>query len=877
MDTATKLVRGAAGAALLACAAVAHAAPFAFDTTPGRLPKHVVPLDYTVEITPDAAALTFTGSETILLDFRTRASELVFDSVNEVLTDVRLDGKPVRSTVSDNDAQLTTVTLPASAPAGRHTLTFAYTGKIEQEARGLFAQDYRKPDGSTARLLSTQFESTDARRMFPCWDEPSFRATFRLRATVPAAWTVVSNMPVASRRVHGGLATTAFERSPKMASYLLEMTAGDIASIGTDAGGTRLNVWAVRGHEQEGAAALDNARQILADYGDYFDYRFPLPKLDLIAIPGGWSGAMENWGAITYNQDFLLETPKSTFGSRQQAFSIQAHEISHQWFGDLVTMAWWDEIWLNESMTFWLESTETAHRHPDWDWWEFKDGEKEAAMRADAQANAEAIHVHVTDELAAADSYNQDLVGGKGQAVMRMFEVYVGRDAFRAGLRSYMHARALSNATSDDLWRALSAAAGRDMAALIGPWAEQPGFPLVSVATRCAPDGARTLILSQQRFLLDGKPGGASHWSVPLQVRAGAAGEPQPVLLDHEGQQVSAGRCGEPLSINADALGYYRVSYDAATLASNSERFATLPDGDRIALLDDQWALVEAGAAPLSSYLALVEQMGAGVNSRAWQQVNAVLDQIERAERGKPGHDAFAAYARRLLTPPFAALGWDAKPDEAPGVQQLRHALIEALGSWGDTAVIAEARRRYAAFRAHPASLAADDQGVVLSVVGQYADATTFEELLALARSATDPSEVSRYWAVPMTVADPALAARAAALAVSDQVPPQATAIRFGMVATVAARHPRLAWQVFSGNAPVVLQALGQYATMVIARDIPELFSQGIPLAEIEAWIRAKVPAEVGPVVDRGLEAARLRLAENAAMVEAADAYLRRP
>ena len=877
MDTASPRACAAAGAALLVAAAAAQAAPFSFDTTPGRLPKEVVPLEYTVDITPDAKSLTLTGRESIRLDFRHAAATLRFNSLNEVLTDVRLDGKPVASTVSDDEAQLTTVTLAAPAPAGRHTLTFDYTGKIEQEARGLFAQDYRRADGTTATMLSTQFESIDARRMFPCWDEPSFRAVFRLRATVPAAWAVVSNMPVASRVVRGASATTTFAPTPKMASYLLEMSAGDLASIGIDAGGTRINMWAVRGHESEGRAALDNAREILNDYGDYFAYRFPLPKLDLIAVPGGWSGAMENWGAITYNEAFLLETPKTALSRRQLAFSIQAHEISHQWFGDLVTMAWWDEEWLNESMTFWLEATETARRHPEWQWWDGKDGEKEVAMRADSQGNAEAIHVHVTDEAAASGSYNQDLVGGKGETVMRMFEAYVGPDRFRAGLRAYMHDRALSNATGDDLWRALSAASGKDMAALVGPWAEQPGFPLVIATAHCAADGSRTVALSQRRFLLGGETGAVSHWSVPLRVRAGAAGEARAVLFDTEGQQLAAGRCDEPLSLNADALGYFRVSYDAATLAANSRSFATLPDGDRIALLDDQWALVQAGAAPLSAYLALVENMGPGLNARAWQQVEQVLGQIEHAERGKPGHEAFAAYARRLLAPPFAALGWDAAPGEAPGRQQLRQQLIAALGSWGDPAVIAEARRRYAAFRTNPASLSTDDQAVILELVGQYADAATFDELLARARAATDPSDVSRYFMAPMAVADPALAARAAALAVSDDVPPQAASIRFGLIATLAARNPRLSWEQFTTQTAKVLQALGAYSPMVIAQDVPDLYGGDIPLPEIEAWIRSKVSPDLAPLVERGMEAARLRLAENTALVRAADAYLHAP
>ncbi len=220
--------------------------------------------------------------------------------------------------------------------------------------------------------------------MFPCWDEPAFRATFQLSATVPAQWATVSNMPVSKRVVRGKVATTTFQRSPRMPSYLVEFTAGDLAKVEERVGATRLAIWAARGQEQDGLIALANAKQILADYNEYFAYPYPLPKLDSIAIPGGFTGAMENWGAITYNDQILLLTPASTIGDRQNVFSVQAHEMAHQWNGDLVTMGWWDDLWLNESFASWTAAKETDARNPGWNWWEVEDARKEIAMRADA-------------------------------------------------------------------------------------------------------------------------------------------------------------------------------------------------------------------------------------------------------------------------------------------------------------------------------------------------------------------------------------------------------------------------------------------------------------------------------------------------------------
>jgi aminopeptidase N len=865
-----------AGTLLLIACVSANAAPFSFDTTPGRLPKNVVPVDYKIDLTPDAETLSISGHESVVLEFRQATAIVQFDSLNEKLSDVALDGKPVKSTVSDDEKQLTTVTLESPAHAGRHTLSFAYTGKIEQEARGLFAQKYRKPDGTTAVMLSTQLESIDARRVFPCWDEPSFRATFSVSATLPVGWTGVSNMPVVRRVVAGPLATTTFARTPRMSAYLLELTAGDLAEAGTVAQGTRFGIWAVRGREHDGAEALANAEAILADYSDYFGYRFPLPKLDSIAIPGGWSGAMENWGAITYMDLYLLETPESTLADRQVVFTIQAHEMAHQWFGDLVTLAWWDEEWLNESMTFWMEQKETALRHPEWHIWESEDLSKEVAMRADAQPNSEAIHVHVTDESEAANSYDQDMVGGKGQTVMRMFEAFLGPEKFRAGLRSYMKARAFSNATGADLWNALGAEAGGiDVAGVIGPWAEQPGFPLVSVATRCDAANQRTLSLSQHRFLLSGEAKAALRWSVPLQIRSGAHGEPRSVLLSSDGQSIAAGRCGEPLSINADGIGYFRASYDEPTLAANTQSFASLPDGDKIALLDDQWALVESGTTTLPSYLALAEAMGEGLDTRAWQQIEQALGAIEHAERGTPGHDAFTAYARSVLKSPFLRLGWDARPGETPDVLQLRHALIGDLGAWGDQSVLDEAHRRYRAFLLDHRRVAPDDQGVLLSVIGHHADAATFDQLYALAKAANDQSEVQRYFAAIASVDDPALAARAAAIAVSDDIPPQADALRFGLLAAIARKHGPLSWNAFASNYAKVLAAQGSYADMAIAQAVPQIYGTEVPLAQLESWIRSKVPPQLSPVVERGMAGAKFTRAEQAAFISAADAYLK--
>jgi aminopeptidase N len=840
----------------------AHAAvPFSFATTPGRLPKSIVPRAYTLVLTPDAATHTLHGSETVSLDFRESAATIVFNSLHERLSDVRLDGQPAGSVISDDAQQLTTVTLPSPAARGPHTLTFSFEGRIETGPQGLFAQAFVKPGGGSDVLLSTQFEATDARRMFPCWDEPAFRATFELTVTVPSKWVAVSNMPIARLERHGQTASVHFQRTPSMPSYLVHLTAGDLAVVSGRSGATRLGVWTVRGQEQFGTVALANARQILADYNDYFGVPFPLPKLDSIAVPGGFLGAMEDWGSISYNDQALLITPSSTLDDRQEVFSVQAHEMAHQWHGDLVTMGWWDDIWLNESFASWRAAQETELRNPDWRWWENQDESREDAMAADARATAHAIEQHVTDELQANNAFDPQITYDKGQAVLRMLETHLGPDTFRAGVRRLVKTCAYSNASTTDLWNALSAASGRDVGAVAASWTQQPGFPLVSVLAQCDASGSRTVELTQRRFLLQGRdPAGESHWQVPLLIRSGTDGAVQPVLLTREHQTVAAGRCEQALSVNAGAVGYFRALYDAATLRANTAQFARLPSGDRIALLDDQWALVESGEQPLASYLALAAAMGGDLNERAWGQIAEAFSTLEYDARGMPGHDAFATQARALLKPVADRLGWDAHAGETAGMQKLRRTLITALGEWGDETTIAEARRRFAAFRADRNTIRPDDQGLVLSIVARYADAATFRQLHAIAQSAANETELRRYYTALMGVRDPQLAAEALAMALSTEIPPQADGLRMGLMARLQREHPQLAWDAFAAHWEALLAPHQPFGAIYLAQYVPEIFWNSLPADQLESWVKAHAPAEMGMEVARGMETARFRL-----------------
>ena len=849
-------------------------APFNFDTAFGRLPKNVVPLDYDIALTPDAEARTLSGHESIVLHFRAITDTIIFNSLNETLSEVRFDGRAVESVKSNDDQQLTTVLLKEPAIRGQHTLTFSYTGKIETMARGMFAQPYLRPDGAKGLLLSTKLEATDARRLFPCWDEPAFRARFRLSVTAPAHWVAVSNMPISAHSTHRDLTTTAFDRTPKMPTYLLELTLGDLAKISAERDGVMLNVWAVRGQEQDGAEALANAQQILGDYDNYFGYGFPLPKLDSIALPGGFSGGMENWGAITYTDTILLINGSSTMANVQTVYSTQAHEMAHQWNGDLVTMSWWDDIWLNESFASWRSAKETDERHPQWRWWDKADGEKEGAMTADSRISSHAVATHIADEQNLISGFDSEIVYTKGQSLVRMFEAYLGPEVFRDGVRGFMKAHAFSNATTTDLWNALSAASGRDVANLAGSWVSQAGFPLVSAIASCGADGNRSLSLSQKRFLLRGADDSEPRWNIPLRIRSGVLDSVHSLLMTDAAQTTPAGRCDEPLTLDAGNVGFFRIAYDEQTLKQNALNFGALEDADRIALLDDQWALVEANQQQLGTYLELVTRMGSDLNTRAWMQIIDALKRLKSALRATPSEQAFDAYGRKLLRPIADQLGWEGSAQELPDRQELRRAIISALGEFDDEDILAGARQRFAAYLLNHNAMLPDDQSLILGMVAAHADAATFEQLHALAKASKSEAELRRLFLVLTLVRDPQLAEEAATIAMSSEIPPQSGAVRLKLLLGLANAHPELAWKVLDAHVDEIMAPQGRYAPLFLTRFIPAAMWEAVPSEEMRTWLNAHVAAGLADSVTRAMETVEFRRSEKTALAAAAAAYL---
>jgi aminopeptidase N len=455
-----------------------------------------------------------------------------------------------------------------------------------------------------------------------------------------------------------------------------------------------------------------------------------------------------------------------------------------------------------------------------------------------------------------------------------MLEAYLTPNVFRDGIRHYIRARAYSNATPADLWLALGAASRKNVGGLAADWINRPGFPLVSVTASCDPGGSRTIALAQRRFLLDGTAP-AAPWSIPLRVRSAIDGPVTPLLFTGPRQTARAGRCGQPLTLDAGNPGFFRITYDSATFRANAAAFGRLPDPDRIALLDDQWALASSGHAPLATYFTIARAMGRDLDARAWEQITSSLDYIEYRERGTSGYEAFTAFARSIVKPIADRLGWDAKPNEGPGMRNLRQTVLLELGTWGDSGVVAKANERFRAFVTDRRAIASDDQQTILGIVALNADAATFEQLHAIAKDAKNETEVERYYTALMSVRDEVLAKQALSIALSAEIHAQSEAQRLGFVQTVAGRHAALAWQTLKDNVAFLLAPFGPAnAPAVLAQSVPVAFWDAAPPNEIQAFVGSRTPHDLRPMLARGMEQVRFFVKQRALLDRSTDVYV---
>jgi aminopeptidase N len=776
-------------AALLLFAIAANAA------TPGKrvvLPNAVTPEHYRIDFTPNAEALTFKGSAEIDVVVHRATNSIVLNAADLVIDSASLAGESKAPLVSyDKAIETATLTFDRPLTTGAHTLKLAYHGTIYQSASGLFALDYQSPKGRL-RALFTQFENSDARRFVPCWDEPGIKATFDLSATLPADLMPISNMPVASTDViAGGLKRVHFARSPKMSSYLLFFGAGDFERVHRMVAGVDVGIVVKRGDTANAAYALDAASALLPYYNDYFGMPYPLPKLDLIAGPGSsqFFGAMENWGAIFYFEQFLLVDARlSTQSDRQSVYSMIAHEMAHQWFGDLVTMAWWDDLWLNEGFASWMANKATDHFHPEWKVWLQSLSAKQAVMQRDARDGTHPI-IATIDDVAQATSAFDNITYFKGEAVIRALESHVGESAFRAGVRRYMRDHQYGNTVTDDLWAAIGKESPVPIIQVAHDLTQQAGVPMVNMLSSRCSGGKTTLSLNQTHYAIDASSTAARVWHLPVKVATLGQAPTAIIVSGAAPAQVVTSGCG-PAILNAGQGGYLRSRYTHEGLAAIAARYADLSPDDQLGVLNDTVSLGNAGKLPMSDYLDLTKSIPATADPVVLSTLVGQFRSLDRLYRGLATQPAFRAYARRVLKPQFMRLGWDARAGETDNTAILRATLIAALGEFGDPDVIAETRKRFEQYLAKPSSFSAGARRSLLSVVAAQADQPVWDKLRQLAKAAPSELERKELYELLGSAENDDLMQQALALVFSGELP---STIGPNVLDSASERHPEAA------------------------------------------------------------------------------------
>jgi len=853
--------------------APASPAPEVKDATT-QLPRSVRPSHYDIAVVPHAESLTFDGHVAIVLDVLEPTASITLNAVDMEFANTALSGsrgKPLVPRVStDADAQTATFTFDKALAPGRYTLATDYTGRIGTQANGLFAIDYDTRQGKK-RALYTQFENSDARKFVPSWDEPNYKATFSLTATVPATQLVVSNMPASQTRDIGeGRKQVVFAKSPRMSTYLLFFALGDFERATTKLGSAEVGVVTQSGLIDQAKFALESSADVLREYNDYFGTPYPLPKLDNVASPGSsqFFGAMENWGAIfTFEHALLLDPTISTQSDKQRVYSVAAHEIAHQWFGDLVTMSWWDDLWLNEGFATWMAGRTTAKLHPEWNTSLNMVEGRESAMSRDAVASTHPVVQHVETVEQASQAFDA-ITYQKGGAVIRMLEGFVGEDAWREGVRKYMKVHAYGNTVSDDLWREVEAAAGKPILDIAHDFTLQPGVPLISVDAATCANGNTIVRLTQGEFTKD-RPGKQPlHWRVPVIAQAG--GEPVRAVVEGSATLELPG-CG-PVIVNAGQSGYYRSLYAQPQFAAIRDGFAKLAPIDQLGLMGDAWALGLAGLRPATDYLELAAATPVDADPKVWGDIAETLEGLDEYYRGDAARRAkFRAFAVRTLSPAFERIGWEARPGEAAPVAILRTQLIGTLGALGDAAVVNESRRRYASNDADamPAAL----RKTILRVVATHADAATWDRLHAAARAETTPLVKDQFYSLLSSTEDPELAKRALALALTTE-PGETNSAR--MISTVAGRHPELAFDFATTNRE---QVDTKVDTTSLSRYYPGLASDSLDTATIgklKAFAEKHIAASSRRATDTAIANIEYRTKVRAERLPAIDAWLRK-
>ena len=760
---------------------------------PYRLPRTTNPSRYDLVLQPDLDSATFGGTVDITLDTSEPSAYLVLNAIELEIDACTLDGKPVPFRPEADSERL--FVLPSEGVAsGQHVLSFAFRGILNDELRGFYRSTYLDDAGVERVIATTQMQSTDCRRSFPCWDEPDFKAVFGVTLVVAPELMAVSNGPEIGHEINAdGMAVVRFADTMVMSSYLVAFVVGPLeATEWVDVDGVPIRIVHLPGKRPLTEFGLDVAAFCLRWFQSYYGIAYPSDKVDLLALPDFAAGAMENLGCITFRENLLLVDPATaTQGERQLVADVVAHELAHMWFGDLVTMGWWNGIWLNEAFATFMELAACDAYRPEWDRWMYFGLERSAAFEVDSLSSTRPVEYEVRSP-ADCEGMFDVLTYQKGGALLRMLEQYLGAERFRIGVGHYLATHSYGNTETGDLWDAIEHTSGEPARRMMDSWIWQPGYPLLSASIH-----GDELVVSQRRFSFDPDDASTSLWVVPLVVRQGDRTDS--LLLDGDEVRIPLG--DGAVIVNAGGHGFYRVSYSNELRARlTSDVVATMSTLERYNLVDDAWNAVTAGALDAIEFIELVERFGDEREYAVWQSLAIGLRGVRRLLANDDA--AVAGYERRVSTLVGAALEALGEPasQESELTAKLRGLLLAMLAvQGGDLDARQRARAYYGDWSNDPRSVDAELVAAATAVVAATGDADDYERMFEQVTSGATPQIKLRHLYALAEFDDADLVNRTCELAISDQVKTQNAP--FLLRACIGNRHHGAAsWDFLRNN-----------------------------------------------------------------------------